>query len=152
MFPSQHKKLRSNSEILEWHLRHHHKSATCYIPFPQPGFLGNNLDERFVLDSNTVLSQIRGVGGEIKGFGSEEGAVDVIEGTERDAVLGEDGEVSIGGIVEDGSGEEASGGGDQRGGSPESAFGVGNETVIENGFGGASNVDGGISVDIDVVA
>ena len=39
------------------------------------------------------------VGGEIEVFGREEGVVDVIEGMERDAVLGEDGEVSIGGIV-----------------------------------------------------
>lgn len=116
VFPSQHKELRSSSELLERHLRHHHETATRYVAFPQSGFLGNDLDERFVLDSDTVLSQVGRVvvrvGAKIELFGGEEGAVDVIERMERDAVLGEDSEVRIGRIVEDGGGEEAAGGGD----------------------------------------
>ena len=116
VLPSQHKELRSNSELLEGHFRHHHETATCYVPFPQSGFLGNDLDERFILDSDTVLSQdgrvgVR-VGGEIKVFGGEEGAINIIEGMERDAILGEHSKVSIGGIVEDGGSDKAAGGGD----------------------------------------
>lgn len=51
---------------------------------------------------------------------------------ERDAVLGEDGEVGIGGVVEDGVGEEATGGGDQGGGGAISALGIRNEVGEEN--------------------
>ncbi|KAE8711394.1 hypothetical protein F3Y22_tig00110294pilonHSYRG00033 [Hibiscus syriacus] len=151
---NQHEELRSSPELLERHLRHHHEPPTRCVSFPQSGFLGNDLDVRFV-PQDTVLSKAERVGirfgGSIEVFGGEEGSVDVIEGMERDAVLRDDGEVIIGRIVEYSGCKEASGGGDKRCRSPESAFGVWDEAVAENVAGrGSGHVDGGVGVDVDV--
>jgi len=68
---------------------------------------------------------------------------------ERDAVLGEDGEEGIGGVVKDGVGDEASGGGDQGGGGAISALGIRNELGEENPC-GFCNIGVGIGVDVNV--
>ncbi|WVZ20461.1 hypothetical protein V8G54_007783 [Vigna mungo] len=64
-----------------------------------------DFDERFILEADDDVGgfRIRGV----EGGGDEEGVVGVREEMERDAMLGEEGEVGVGGVVEEGSGKDA---------------------------------------------
>lgn len=71
---------------------------------------------------------------------------------QRDAVLREDCEVSVGGIVEEGGCEEAARRGDERRRRSRGAFRVCDECVCKDGaFLGACDVHEGVSVDVDVV-
>jgi len=140
--------LGANAELFKGDFRHHGVAATGGVALPELGSPGEDFDERFVLEADADAGGF-GIGG-VEGGGEEEGAVGVGEGVEGDAVLGEEGEVGVGGVVEEGGGEEAASGGDEGGGGAEGAFG-GDEFVGEEGGEGAREVDGGVSVDVDVV-
>jgi len=139
--------LGADAELFEGDFGHHGVAAAGGVAFPELGSVGEDFDERFVLEADTDAGGFR-IGG-VEGGGEEEGAVGVGEGVERDAVLGEEGEVGVGGVVEEGSGEEAARGGDEGGGGAEGAFG-GDEFVGEERGEGARDVDGGVGVDVDV--
>jgi hypothetical protein len=68
---------------------------------------------------------------------------------ERDAVLGDNREEGVGGIVEYGGGEHSARGGDQGRGGAIGALGS-DETAAENA-GRDGDVDGGIGMDVNVV-
>jgi hypothetical protein len=69
--------------------------------------------------------------------------VDVAEGVEGDAVLGEDGEEGVGRVINESSGE------DKHGGSTVGALG-GDKPAVKNAL-GTRDVGGKIRVDMDVV-
>lgn len=85
----------------------------------------------------------------VEGWGIEEGTISVTEGVERDAVLREKDEVSVGGVVEERGGEEAARGGDESGGGTESAFRR-DEFVGERVRERAREINGRVSVDVNV--
>ncbi|GER28880.1 hypothetical protein STAS_04711 [Striga asiatica] len=69
---------------------------------------------------------------------------------ERDAVLGDEGKIGIGRVVEEGGGQEAAGGGDEgRGG----ALGLlrADESAAGEDSAGRRDAGGGVGVDVDVV-
>jgi len=140
--------LGTNAELFEGDFGHHGVAAAGSVAFPELGSVGDDFDERFVLEADADAGGF-GIGG-VEGGGEEEGAVGVGEGVEGDAVLGEEGEVGVGGVVEKGSGEEAARGGDEGGGGAEGAFGGDEFVGEEGGEEGARDVDGGVGVDVDV--
>lgn len=105
--------LRAHAESFEGDLRHHGVATPGGVALPELGSVGEDLDEGLVFEAEAEAGGRRrfGVLG-VEGGGEEEGLVGVGEGVERDAVLGEEGEVGVGGVVEEGGGEEAAGGGD----------------------------------------
>lgn len=112
MSPRHDKKLRTNSELLKRNLGEHSVPPPSVVPFPEPRLVGDELDEGPKQDPDASRTRIRV--GLIERRGFEEGGVDVAEGMQRDAVLGEDCEVSVGGVVEEGRCEEAARRGDER--------------------------------------
>jgi len=82
-----------------------------------------------------------------KGGVFEEVVVDEGEGVEGDAVLGEEGEVEVEGVVEECGGDEAAGGGDEGGGGAGGGFWRDEAGAGEGAAGGG---DGGVGVDVDV--
>ena len=149
MFSGQSEKLGPDPEFFEGHFRVHREPSPRHVPLPQPRRVGQDLDEAAVPGSDPGLGFGFGFGF-IERFGHEEGVVDVAEGVERDAVLRQDGEVRVGGIVDDRRREEAARGGDERGRRAVGALGS-DEAFAEDAGSGAREVHGGVGVDVDVV-
>lgn len=105
--PRHDEEVRAHPELLERDLGEHGVSSTSDVAFPEPRLVGDELEEATVREADASGGGRRIV------RGLEEGTVDEGEGAERDAVLGEDGEVGVGGVVEEGGGEETARGGDQ---------------------------------------
>lgn len=102
----EHEELRSYPEFLEWNLGHHRKSAPSCVTLPQRSFFGEDFDETLVPDSDAELSHRLGIRlCPIKRRGGDEGAIHIPERVKGDAVLGEDSEVSVGRVVEEGRGK-----------------------------------------------
>lgn len=140
VLPGQDKKLRPDTKLLETDLREHNPLSARVVPVRERRLFIEDLDEA-----------LAGLGEEgRKRFvrGSEEGFVDEGEGVERDARLGNEGEVGVIGVFEEGGREEAALGGDESGGG---AFGgatgdvAADEDAGEDGGGGF-----GVEVDVDV--
>lgn len=148
----EHKELRPDPELVERDLRHHGKPPPGGVAFPEIVGFGEDFDEAPVADIDSHPSQLGvGVGGQpglVKSGGGEEGAVDISEGMERHAVLGEDGKEGIGRIVENGGGEHSARGGDEGRGGTIGPLG-GDETVAEN-TGRDGDVDRRIGVDVNI--
>ena len=140
--------LRAHAEIFEGDLRHHGVASAGGVAPPELGRVGEDLDEGFVFEAEAEAGRGFGVFG-IEGWGEEEGVVGVFEGVERDAVLGEEGEVGVGRVVEESGGEEAASGGDKGRGGAEGGFG-GDEFVTEKRGKRESEVEGGVRVDVNV--
>jgi len=96
--------LGADAEGGEGHFGEH--GGTREVARVEVGVLGEDLDEAAV-----------GKGGVF-----EEVVVDEGEGVEGDAVLGEENEVEVEGVVEECGGDEAAGGGDERGGGTGGGF------------------------------
>lgn len=138
----QDEKLRSDSELLERDLRQHRVLATRVVPLGEVRISGEDLDKALVLG-------LRREGVQDSDRVSEEGAVDEFERVEGNARLGDQCEVQIQWIVEDGVGHKPTRGRDECGRRALGFLGrdepVLEELVTVREFGG------GIGVDVDVV-
>lgn len=101
---SKNKELRPNSELIKGDLRKHHILAPSIVPRPKNLLSRQNLDETTILQS-TQLSQLGN--GAVK-----KSVVNEIERMKRYAVLGEESEEGVGGVVDEGVSDEAASGGD----------------------------------------
>lgn len=154
MASGEEEELGPDPELLERDLRHHREASTGGVTLPETGRFGEGLDEALGPDLEAHLGQL-GVGagggsGQVEGGGEKERIIDVPEGVERDAVLGQNSEEEIGRVVDDGRGKEAARGGDEGCGGAVSALG-GDEAVVEDGAGREGDVGGGIGMDVNIV-
>lgn len=138
----QDEKLRSDSELLERYLRQHHVLATRGVPLGEVRISREDLDEALVLG-------LRREGVQYSDRVPEEGAVDESERVEGNARLGDECEVQIQWIVEDGVGHEPTRGGDECGRRALGSLGR-YEPVLEE-LVSVRELGGGIGVDVDVV-
>lgn len=111
VLPFQHEKLRPNSKVLEFHLRDHGLLPTRRPAVVRSGLVSEDLDEA------------------LAGFRQE--FVREVEGMQRDAGRGEEGEHVVGLVVEEGAGEQTTRRRDESGRVPPSWL-RGNNPVSEH--------------------
>lgn len=128
---SENEKLGADAEGGEGYLGEHGVGATRRVTVVEVGFVGEDFDEALV----GVLEEV---------------VVGEVEGEERDAVLGEEGEEVVFGVVEERGGEEAACGGDEGGVGAGGGFG-GDEAGAGKWATRDGDGDGGVGVDVDVV-
>ena len=134
MSPCQHKELWTYSELPERDLRQHRRFPSSHISLLQIGLTGEDLDKASI--------------GEADGL-CEEGTIKKAEGMEGDAVLGQQGEVEVQGVVSEGGSKKPPLSCNECGGGTFSVYGrdgsVGEDSTRGYEWGG------GVGVDVDVV-
>lgn len=112
-------------------------------------FFGNNLNKTLESDPHTQPSQLGGSGGGIKSRGRKQRVINIREGMKRDTILRQESEISISRIINHGGGDEAARGRDESGRATISP--LGNNKTTQKRAARASNVDGGIGMNINIV-